>query len=132
MDIGIHGRSRSWVGKARLLGMIAALATITTLTLAGARPSGPAPASTMMPALPPAAAAASVQTGVAGADEREFFTRLASFLTCSHEWLEILARLLGYGDTPLIRVVTVADTCHPGSGLYAIGRWIGGRQPVDR
>jgi hypothetical protein len=61
--------------------------------------------------------------GLAGDDV--FFAQLASFLACSHHWLEILASLVGYGDTPLINVFAVAQTCHPGHGVYAIGRWIG-------
>jgi hypothetical protein len=61
--------------------------------------------------------------GLAG--DEVFFARLASFLACSHNWLEILASLVGYGDTPLINMFAVAQTCHPGHGVYAIGRWIG-------
>ena len=58
--------------------------------------------------------------GIAAADDWEFFTQLASFLTCSHEWLAILSKLLGYGDTPLSTMVGTVDTCDPVSGLEAI------------
>jgi hypothetical protein len=63
------------------------------------------------------------EVGLAG--DEGFFARLASFLACSHNWLEILASVVGYGDTPLVNVFAVAQTCHPGHGVYAIGRWIG-------
>ena len=65
--------------------------------------------------------------GLAG--DEVFFARLASFLACSHNWLEILASLVGYGDTPLINVFAVAQTCSPGQGAYAMGRWIAMENP---
>ena len=49
-----------------------------------------------------------------------FFTQLASFLTCTRGWWAILARLLGYGDTPLTSLAATVDTCDPGSGLEAL------------
>jgi hypothetical protein len=62
---------------------------------------------------------------VAAANHGTFFTKLASFLTCSRGWWAILARLLGYGDTPLTTLVATVDTCHPAPGLHALGRWMG-------
>lgn len=54
-----------------------------------------------------------------------FFTQLASFLTCSRGWWAILARLLGYGDTPLTTLVATVDMCDPGSGLEAFTMVLG-------
>lgn len=62
---------------------------------------------------------------VGPANHGTLFTQLASFLTCSRGWWAILARLVGYGDTPLSTMVVVVDTCHPVPGLHAIGRWMG-------
>ena len=61
-------------------------------------------------------------------DDWQFFTRLASFLSCSRDWLAMVAGLFGYGHTSLSSVVTVADRCHPVPGLYALGRLIGETQ----
>jgi hypothetical protein len=63
--------------------------------------------------------------GLSQFTDQPFFTRLAAFLTCSGDWFAVLGGLLGYGDA-LSRVATVANTCHPGPGLYALGRWIAG------
>jgi hypothetical protein len=63
--------------------------------------------------------------GVAAADDREFFTQLAWFLTCSRGWWAILARLLGNGDTPLTTLVAAVDACDPGSGLEAFKTVLG-------
>jgi hypothetical protein len=65
---------------------------------------------------------------VSHSDDWRFFTRLASFLSCSRDWLAMVAGLFGYGNTSLSSVVALADMCHPGPGLYELGRWIGGTQ----
>lgn len=57
---------------------------------------------------------------------RHLITGLARFFACSRDWLAIVAGLLGYGHTPLTSVVTAAETCHPASGLQAVGSWIAG------
>jgi hypothetical protein len=57
--------------------------------------------------------------------DQYFFGPLVTFLRCSGDWFAVLGGLLGYGD-PLSRVATVANTCHPGPRLYALGRWIAG------
>jgi hypothetical protein len=57
---------------------------------------------------------------------RHIITGLARFFACSRDWLAMVAGLLGYGHTPLTSVVTVAETCHPASGLQALGAWIAG------
>jgi hypothetical protein len=62
---------------------------------------------------------------VAPANHRTFFTQFASFLTCSNGWWAILARLLGYGDTPLTTLVVIVDTCDPVSGLESLKTVLG-------
>jgi hypothetical protein len=60
--------------------------------------------------------------------DRYFFTRLAALLACSNDWFAALGGLLGNGDA-FSRVVTVANTCQPGHGLYELGKWIAGNSP---
>ena len=62
---------------------------------------------------------------VAAVNHGTFFTQLTSFLTCSRGWWAILARLLGYGDTPLTTLVATVDMCDAGSGLEAFTMVLG-------
>jgi hypothetical protein len=60
--------------------------------------------------------------------DRRFFTRLATLLACSNDWFAALGGFLGNGDA-FSRVVTVANTCQPVTGLYQLGKWIAGNEP---
>jgi hypothetical protein len=63
------------------------------------------------------------EIGPSVSSDQQFFTRLATFLACSNGWFAALGGLLGNGDS-FSRVVTVANTCLPGPGLFELGRWM--------
>ncbi|HEY7449745.1 MAG TPA: hypothetical protein VH702_16435 [Vicinamibacterales bacterium] len=124
-DLGASASAIRWIGGLALL--IVVLAG-TVITPAGVGAAG-APLSLETTAISPRAEVHSradetrSEIGPSPSSDQPFFTRLAMFLACAHDWFAALGGLLGSGDA-FSRIVTVSHTCHPGPGLYELGRWI--------